>query len=117
MVIQEQNNSQEWLILALRTNLMNVRIYLYIMLKRFYKILSVRFRILPMHPDHKLLPSSAQLKPTPTSVGWAEIALISTFTHPPPPPPHPQGKYRAQLSPAQSNSNSVGWAYRKLAQS
>ena len=24
--------------------------------------------------------SSAQLNPTPTSVGWAEIALISTFT-------------------------------------
>ena len=37
----------------------------------------------------KILPSSAQLNPTPTSVGWAEIALISTFTHP---PPHPQGK-------------------------
>ena len=28
-----------------------------------------------------ILPSSAQLNPTPTSVGWAEIALISTFTH------------------------------------
>ena len=55
-----------------------------------------------------ILPSSAQLNPTPTSVGWAEIALISTFT-----PPHPQGKYRAQLSPAQSNSNAVGWANRK----
>ena len=41
------------------------------------------------------------------SVGWSEIALISTFTHP---PPHPQGKYRAQLSTAQSNS--VGWANR-----
>ena len=26
---------------------------------------------------------------------------------------YPQGKYRAQLSPAQSNSNSVGWANRK----
>ena len=26
------------------------------------------------------------------SVGWAEIALISTFTHSP--TPHPQGKYR-----------------------
>ena len=25
-----------------------------------------------------LLPSSAQLNPTPTLVGWAEIALIST---------------------------------------
>ena len=59
------------------------------------------------------LQSSAQLNPTPTSVDWAEIALISTFTHPPPPPPHPQGKYRAQLSPAQSNSNLVGWANRK----
>ena len=28
-------------------------------------------------------------------------------------PTHPQGKYRAQLSPAQSNSNSVGWANQK----
>ena len=26
-----------------------------------------------------ILPSSAQLNPTPTSVGWAEISLISTF--------------------------------------
>ena len=48
------------------------------------------------------LPSSAQLNPTPTSVGWAEIAFISTFTHP---PPHPRES--TELSSAQLNPTST----------
>ena len=59
-----------------------------------------------------LLPSSAQLNPTPTSVGWAEIALISTFTPPPP------GKVLNQHSSIQLQlSLKPAWAELGTAQS
>ena len=49
------------------------------------------------------------------SVGWAEIALISTFTHPPPPPP---GKVLNQASSIQLQlSLKPAWAELGTAQS
>ena len=57
-----------------------------------------------------ILPSSAQLNPTPTSVGWAEIALISTFTHPPIPP---TPRESTELSSAQLNPTPTRLGYRK----
>ena len=47
---------------------------------------------------------SAKLSPAQSNsnlVGWAEIALISTFTHPPPTPPTPRES--TELSSAQLN--------------